>query len=137
LHTCYKQVVQDLKTQGTEGAKNRWLSLVEAEDSTRVQHLSQAYDDITLWFDGRFRNDGTTPAVSHSLFLPVLLNLCHEGDERARLTAIYHDVIEDTQAKGEDLENRSYGFDLVEAVGFLTENKLLSKISISGLSNRV
>jgi len=66
---------------------------------------------------GQTRPDGT-PYVLHPL--RVMLALEDEGD---RIAAVLHDVVEDSPVTLEELRQRGYAADVVEAVDRLTRRE--------------
>ena len=125
----YPQIVAGLcdKNKSWQEVKECYIDLIEPSNTAFRHALNQGYDRIQEWFTGQTPRKSGDPPVAHSMYLPVLLKLLAEKDQRSYVTAVYHDVIEDTAATAKDLAIQTCGFDLREAVGFLTENKLLSR----------
>jgi (p)ppGpp synthase/HD superfamily hydrolase len=133
----FPQIVADLRDKEWQDVKECYIDLIEQSHTEFRRALNQGYDFIQKWFSGKPPRKSGDPQIAHSMYLPILLKLLAEKDPKSYVTAVYHDVIEDTDATAKHLAAQECGFDLCEAVGFLTENKLLSgDFPPSRLSNR-
>ncbi|GEM_PF-2415530 len=80
-------------------------------------------------FEGKTRQDGQTPLILHSMFLPFILKAFGEERPEAFLTAILHDTVEDTTTTLEELKTLRFAStdaDIPRFVEFLTQDKTVS-----------
>lgn len=86
--------------------------------------VSQAYRvavaDMLTWHSNQVRKDGT-PYFAHLLSVSAL---CVEAGlpEYVAIAALFHDILEDTEVKPEDIEE-NYGVDVLKLVKAVSHNK--------------
>ena len=75
--------------------------------------------------DGQRRKDGKTPYASHPFRVCLVVrDLFGFDDPRMLITALLHDVIEDTTTDFDDIE-KDYGPEIAQWVAYLTKDKRL------------
>jgi len=80
-------------------------------------------------FEGKFRQDKTTPLFLHSLFLPSILAYFGEQGPQAILVSLLHDLIEDTDTRPSEIAKlslKSAGREILPMVKKLTQDKNIS-----------
>ncbi len=148
--SLYNQIEEEYREFGNKLAactsrreiKSVAYSLIDeiATEMGFAEDLMDAFDFVVLKFKNEKRNDKKTPLVAHSLFLTKMLFIFKEEDPRSYLTAVYHDILEDTAAELPDIAyNRVQRREICESVAYLTESKLLSGkgASDTNLTDRV
>jgi (p)ppGpp synthase/HD superfamily hydrolase len=92
---------------------------------TTYRQLLEAASLAARAHDGQFRKDDKTPYVSHTFRVCLVVrDLFGFDDPRMLITALLHDVIEDTTTDYDDLE-KDYGPEIATWVALLTKDKRL------------
>lgn len=129
----YKKLSKKLAEHGSTAVRQtaeEFASYVASSDKRLLTDLRRTYQFIIGKFDGQFRKDGKTPMVAHSMYLPVMLRHFGETLPDTFLTAMLHDVVEDTKTSWEELENLEYKTPRhhpASYIRFMTEDKNLPK----------
>jgi guanosine-3',5'-bis(diphosphate) 3'-pyrophosphohydrolase len=90
-------------------------------------HLLQAVALAARAHDGQLRKDGKTPYISHPMRVCLVVrDIFGFCDLRMLLTAVLHDVIEDTTTDFDDVEAQ-FGAEIARWVGLLSKDKRLSE----------
>jgi (p)ppGpp synthase/HD superfamily hydrolase len=92
---------------------------------TMNRQLLEAASLAARAHDGQYRKDGQTPYASHPFRVCLVVrDLFGCDDPRMLITALLHDVIEDTTTDYDDLA-KAFGPEIATWVAFLTKDKRL------------
>jgi len=95
-------------------------------DSTSRQ-LLEAASFAARAHDGQYRKDGETPYASHPFRVCLIVrDVFGFDDPRMLITALLHDVIEDTTTDFDDV-SEAFGPEIATWVSFLTKDKRLQE----------
>ena len=97
-----------------------------ASIQTAYRHLLEAASLAARAHDGQYRKDRVTPYASHPFRVCLVVrDIFGLDDPRMLITALLHDVIEDTTTDYDDIEKR-HGHEIASWVAYLTKDKRLS-----------
>src|SRR3954451_2356983 len=89
------------------------------------RELLEAASFASRAHQGQNRKDGVTPYASHPFRVCLIVrDLFGHDDPRMLITALLHDVIEDTTTDYDDIEEQ-HGGEIATWVGYLTKDKRL------------
>jgi (p)ppGpp synthase/HD superfamily hydrolase len=96
-----------------------------ASVQTTYRRLLEAASLAARAHDGQRRKDGKTPYASHPFRVCLVVrDVFGFDDPRILITALLHDVIEDTTTDYDDIE-KDYGPEIAQWVAYLTKDKRL------------
>ena len=105
------------------GAYDLPINMPSLSDSYRS--LLEAASWAARAHDGQKRKDKVTPYASHVFRVCLVVrDLFGFDDQRMLITALLHDLIEDTTSDFDDIEE-NYGAEIARWVSFLTKNKAM------------